>query len=206
MSSTSFLNQLFVYFDIFTSFFSAVCTKPTLTQQSEASTTAVQMSTDRHESTPIPSQQLNYWTSLSFPYRLSVKRFLHQHPGCLCCLQKVAKFPVLRHLRYHYPTIPKHFCPQGVNRFSLGESCHFFGETCCLCRQGKCILPLRCRSEVPARTGILTPSAPQVVASRKVVNDTFAAIRTSHLNSNRPIQPLPTYAVVTFRNFGANLI
>jgi len=92
-----------------------------------------------------------------------------------------------------------------VNRFSLGESCHFFGETCCLCRQGKCILPLRCRSKVPARTGILTPSAPQVVASRKVVNDTFAAIRTSDLNTNRHLQPLPTYAVM-FRDFGSNLI
>jgi hypothetical protein len=39
--STSFLNQRFVYRAIFSSFFSAVCTKPTLTQQSETLTTAV---------------------------------------------------------------------------------------------------------------------------------------------------------------------
>jgi len=39
VSSTSFLNQPFVYRAIFSTFVSAVCTKPTLTQQSEASTT-----------------------------------------------------------------------------------------------------------------------------------------------------------------------
>jgi hypothetical protein len=149
------------------------------------------MSTVRHESKPIQSQQLNYWTSALFPYRLSVKRFLHQHPGCLCCLQKVAKSPVHRHLRYQNPTVPNHYCPQGVNRFILGESCHFIGETCCLYRQGKCLLLLRCRYQVSARTGILTPSAPQFVASQKVVNDIFSVMRTSVLNTNVPIQPLP---------------
>jgi len=112
MSSTSFLNQPFVYRDIFSSFFSAVCTEPTLTQQSEVSTTAVQMSTDRNEMKPIPSQQLNYWTSLLFPYRLCFKKFLHQHSGCLCCLQKVAKFPVRRHLGYQYPSISKYYSPR----------------------------------------------------------------------------------------------
>jgi hypothetical protein len=55
----------------------------TLTQDSEASTPAVQMSTVRHGSKPIPSQQLHYLTFLLFPYRFSFKRFLHQHSGCL---------------------------------------------------------------------------------------------------------------------------
>lgn len=55
VSSTSFLNQPFVSCALFSPFVSAVYTKPTLTQQSEASTTAVQMSTVRHESKPIPS-------------------------------------------------------------------------------------------------------------------------------------------------------
>jgi hypothetical protein len=98
------------------------------------------------------SQQLNYWTSLLFTYRLSVKRFLHQHSGCFCGLHKVAKFPVHRHLRYQYPTLPKYYCSQGVNRCSLGKSYHFFGETCWPCRQGKVLLPLRCWYQVPART------------------------------------------------------
>ena len=142
VSSASFLNQPFVYRAIFSTFVSAVCTKPTLTQQSEASTTTVQMSTVRHESKPVPSQQLNYLTSLVFPFRLSFKRFLRQHLGCVCCLQEVAQFLVHRHLRYQYPTIPKYYCPQGVNRCSLGESYYFFGETCFLCRQGKVLLPL----------------------------------------------------------------
>jgi hypothetical protein len=78
-----------------------------------------------------------------------------------------------------------------VNRCSLGESYHFFEETCCLCRQSEVLPPLRCRYLVPARTGTLTPSLPQVFSSQKVVSDTFAAIRSSDLNRNRPIQPLP---------------
>ena len=110
VSSASFLNQPFVYRAIFSTFVSAVCTKPTLTQQSEASTTTVQMSTVRHESKPVPSQQLNYLTSLVFPFRLSFKRFLRQHSGCVCCLQEVTKFLFHRHIRYQYPTIPKYYC------------------------------------------------------------------------------------------------
>jgi len=135
VSSTSFLNPPFVYRAIVSSFISTVCTKPTLTQQSEAATTAVQMSTVRLESKPVPSQQLNYLTSFVFPYRLSFTIFLHQQSGYVC-LQEVAKFRVHRHLSYQYPIIhvPKYYCPQGVNRCSLGESYHFFGETCCLCR------------------------------------------------------------------------
>jgi len=92
-----------------------------------------------------------------------------------------------------------------VNRCSLGESYHFFGETCCLCRQGKVLLPLQCWYQVPARPGILIPSAPQVVASQKILNYTSAAIKSSDLHTIRPTQPLPDLAIVTFRNFGVNL-
>jgi hypothetical protein len=81
--------------------------------------------------------------------------FFHEHSGCLCCLQKLAKFPVHRHLRYQYP---KYYCPQGVKRCSFDERYHFFGVTYRLCRQSKCFLPWRSRYEVSARTGIRTPS------------------------------------------------
>jgi len=40
------------------------------------------------------------------------------------------------------PNNTKILLSQGVNRCSLGESYYFFGETCCLCRQGKVLLPL----------------------------------------------------------------
>ena len=164
------------------------------------------MSTVRHESKPVPSQQLNYLTSFVFPLRLSFERFLLHHSGSVCCLQEVSKFLVHRHLRYQYPTIPKYCCPQGVNRCSHGESYHFFWETCCLCRQGKVLLPLQCSYLVPVRPRVLLPSAPQIVASQNVVNDTFAAIRSSDLNTIDVHSHCPTLAIFRFRMIGANLI
>jgi hypothetical protein len=110
VSPTSFLNQPIIYRAIFPSFGQAVCTQRTLPQKSEVWTTAVQMSTVRHESKPIPSLQCNYLPSLLFPYRFSVKRSLLQHSGCLCLLYHVATIPVHRHLSYQYATIPNSYC------------------------------------------------------------------------------------------------